>query len=81
MSGKTVTRSVRFEVELDHRVERLATASGQSVSAFIRAALVAILERTERRERLEHALRIAETLPDTPLDRDAMWGQGSRVPI
>ena len=80
MTGKVVTRSVRLEADLDHRVELLATERGQSVSAFIREALTEASERDERRRRLERALKIAADLPDVAFDRDAMWGLGSRVP-
>ena len=55
MTAKTVTHSVRFDAELDNRIEQLAAAHGQSVSAFIRPALVHVSERDERRRRLERA--------------------------
>lgn len=80
MVSKVVIRSVRLEAALDHRVEELATARGQSVSAFIRDALTEASERDERRRRLERALKIAADLPDVAFDREAMWGLGTRVP-
>lgn len=56
MTGKIVTRSVRLEADFDDRIEHLAAERGQTVSAFIRAALTEASERDERRRRLERAL-------------------------
>ena len=84
MSGKTVLRSVRLEAELDQGIEVLAAARGLSVSAFIRAALSREVERDVRRCRLERSLALAAELPEPGVDRgverEAMWGIGTRVP-
>ncbi len=80
MTSKAVTRSVRFEVEADRRLEALALARGLSVSAFIRAAVEEIALRDERRERLERALKLAAEVSEPSISRDEMWGIGSRVP-
>lgn len=80
MSGKTVTRSVRFEADIDERIGAMAKARGQSVSAFIRTAVEEMTTRDERRARLEQALRLAAELPIHHADRDEMWGVRSRVP-
>ena len=73
MSGKTVTRSIRFEADVDERVESMAAARGQSVSAFIRNAVEELTIRDERRARLENALRLAAELQTDHVDRDEMW--------
>jgi predicted transcriptional regulator len=80
MSTKTVTRSVRIDQELDDRIERLAADRGVTVSAFIRTALAEIDDRDERRRKLERAMSVAAQLPEVDLERDEMWGIGTRVP-
>jgi Arc/MetJ-type ribon-helix-helix transcriptional regulator len=80
MSTKTVTRSVRIDQELDDRIERLAADRGVTVSAFIRTALTEIDDRDERRRKLERAMSVAAQLPEVDLERDEMWGIGTRVP-
>jgi Arc/MetJ-type ribon-helix-helix transcriptional regulator len=79
VGGKIVTRSIRLEEEFDAALERLAAEQGISVSAYIRAALTDITQRDIRRKRLEAALLVAAQLPDVTVDRDAMWGTGTRV--
>ena len=80
MSTKAVIRSIRLEPEVDRRIEQLAADLGLTVSAYIRQTLEDAAERADRRRRLERALTIAARLPSTGLDRDEMWGVGTRVP-
>lgn len=80
MSPKVVTRSVRLDQELDDRIERLAAERGVTVSAFIRSALADVDDRDERRRKLERAMSVAAKLPEVELERDEMWGIGTRVP-
>jgi Arc/MetJ-type ribon-helix-helix transcriptional regulator len=80
MSGKVVVRSVRLEQTLDQRIEHAAVAQGISVSAFIRQTLADMMDRDARRDRLVRALTLANQLPEANLDRDEMWGIGTRVP-
>ena len=80
VTNKVVLRSVRLERALDDRIEQLAIDRGLTVSAFIRATLADVSERDERRRRLERALTIAAQLPEITIERDEMWGLGTRVP-
>jgi predicted transcriptional regulator len=80
MTSKVVVRSVRLERTLDERIEHAATVQGVSVSAFIRQTLADMIDREARRERLIRALTLAAQLPEVVLDRDEMWGIGTRVP-
>ena len=80
VTNKVVLRSVRLERALDDRIEQLAIDRGLTVSAFIRATLADVSERDERRRRLERALTIAAQLPEINIERDEMWGLGTRVP-
>jgi predicted transcriptional regulator len=80
MTGKVVVRSVRLEQTLDERIEHAAAAQGVSVSAFIRQTLADMMDRDARRDRLVRALALAAQLPEVILDRDEIWGIGTRVP-
>ena len=79
MNVKVVSRSIRLDAEVDKRIEEMAAERGLTISAFIRFAVSEVSERDLRRRKLERALRLAASLPDSPFDRAAIWDRGSDV--
>jgi Arc/MetJ-type ribon-helix-helix transcriptional regulator len=83
MSAKTITRSLRFDEDLNAQLEQLATSSGKSVSEYIRFLVSEVVERESRLAAHRRAIKVFASFPmsqDPDTEREEMWGIGTRVP-
>lgn len=83
MTTKTVTRSIRFDQELNDKLEMLASAAHVTVSEYIRDVVADAATRESRIIGRQRAAAIFAALPqldDPDRTRTEMWGIGTRVP-
>jgi predicted transcriptional regulator len=83
MTTKTVTRSIRFDQDLNDKLELLAHAAHVTVSEYVRDIVAEAAARESRILGRQKAAAIFASLPqldDPDAERVAMWGIGTGVP-